>query len=56
MAAVPIVTTEPANVEAMPSPDRVVNPALKSFLIGIKLEELLYTFVDGGFDDLDLMI
>ena len=56
VAAVPIVTTEPANVEAMPSPDRVVNPALKSFLIGIKLEELLYTFVDGGFDDLDLMI
>lgn len=56
MGPVPIVIPEPANVEAMPSPSRVINPALKSFLIGIKLESLLYTLIDGGYDDLDLII
>jgi hypothetical protein len=47
----PIIDSE--RVDAIPSPTRIANPALQSWLIGINLECVLNVLIDGGYDDMD---
>ena len=51
-----IPETDVAVIEPVPSPIRVVSPALRSWLIASNLDSLENVLIDGGYDDLDLMI